>query len=99
LRWSGRGQYLDGTLRGEDLSDPERIGVCRNLQQRISIMNKHSATDRTASGALPAEPVRLTAEEAKQVAGGLAAAVIGVGVRCCLTCGIGALGPYADKLS
>jgi hypothetical protein len=54
-------------------------------------MNKHSTTDRSASTEPMAEPVRLTAEETKQIAGGLVAAVNSLAIRCCLACGRGTI--------
>lgn len=37
-------------------------------------------------------PIELTLEQAKQIAGGLAAAVTLINGHCCTTCGLG--GPY-----
>ena len=62
-------------------------------------MEKNRTGDRNdVSQPLPA-PLVLTQAETMQIAGGLVQAVSSVGIRCCLTCGIGASGPYTAKLS
>ena len=52
-------------------------------------MDKRIPLDNTSPKEPSPAPVVLTPEEAKQIAGGLAAAVASIAVRCCLTCGIG----------
>lgn len=51
-------------------------------------MEKHPTTDRGDSSQPLPEPVVLTQEETRQIAGGLASAVTGVTGGCCHTCGI-----------
>jgi hypothetical protein len=62
-------------------------------------METNLTNDRNDVSAPLPEPLVLTNAETTQIGAGLAAAVSSVGIRCCLTCGIGALGPYVDKLS
>jgi hypothetical protein len=52
-------------------------------------MEKRIPLDNTSPKEPSPAPVVLTTEEAKQIAGGLAASVASINVRCCLTCGIG----------
>jgi hypothetical protein len=57
-------------------------------------MQKNSTTGTNEASRPIPEPVVLTQEETTKIAAGLAATVISVTGRPCLTCGIGALGPY-----
>jgi hypothetical protein len=57
-------------------------------------MDKKPTTDRNDVSEPLAAPLVLSTGETLQIAGGLAATVSSITGRCCLTCGIGALGPY-----
>jgi hypothetical protein len=60
-------------------------------------MDKHTPLNNTSSKqSSSSAPTVLTEEQAKQIAGGLAAAVASVTGRCCTTCGLG--GPYQSAV-
>ena len=56
-------------------------------------MEKYSLPDQSSKKEFSSPaPIELTLEQAKQIAGGLAAAVTLINGHCCTTCGLG--GPY-----
>ncbi len=57
-------------------------------------MDKRTNFDNTSAKEPSPTPVELTADEAKEIAGGLTVTVGGITGRVCCTCGIG--GPYRE---